>query len=287
MLQTAFSLSLPRASAEPGGPGVARGYCRGKEGTTRVYVAGVEFYAGGTVVVPRVEVAHLRARRVPEGGAVTLFNGHGGFAVGVFEAGSVLVKEVGYAGGEARVHVAVGAMKSAARADWCVEKLTELGVGRVLWTASDRRVVRGAPSEAKLARWGRVAVAAVKQSLGDEVPRVEFVASIAALVDRAAGYAAVWILSSAGIPLVRAALDAPPEELASLLLVAGPEGGLTDVEEDALVCSGALRVSLGPKRLRVETAVVAAAGTVAHIVDFRAQEIAHLGRCDGRAEVET
>lgn len=46
------------------------------------------------------------------------------------------------------------------------------------------------------------------------------------------------------------------------LIIVGPEGGLTESEEDTLVASGARRVRLGGSRLRVETAAVAAAVAV-------------------------
>ena len=52
-----------------------------------------------------------------------------------------------------------------------------------------------------------------------------------------------------------------PAELA----VIGPEGGLTSEEEAALVGKGAARVSLGPHLLRIETAAVAAAATMAQL----------------------
>lgn len=124
------------------------------------------------------------------------------------------------------------------RARFLVEKLAELGVGRLVWLRTGHGEGRP-PAAEKAAAW---AAAALEQSRG--AWRMEVTAgwtSWEALVPP------VVVADAGGGPL--------PEELASLTVAVGPEGGWHPPE----VPAGLARVSLGERVLRVETAALAAA----------------------------
>ncbi len=130
------------------------------------------------------------------------------------------------------------------RPEWTVQKLTEVGVDRVVPLRARRSVVRwSAEHEAKnLGRLRRIAREAAMQSRRAWLPEVTEVRDVAALVT--AGPVALADPSGAAI-----SLDPPT-------VLVGPEGGWEQEERD-----GAALVSLGPQVLRAETAALVA-GTI-------------------------
>jgi 16S rRNA (uracil1498-N3)-methyltransferase len=135
-----------------------------------------------------------------------------------------------------------------------VQKLTELGVDRILPVLSERSVVRPDPSRAAstLARWRRVALEAARQCRRSRLPEVAELAPIDALAGHPGIVIAEWGAPPPGD------LGPPPGD--ELLAVVGPEGGFVPGEEDAL--RPWARVGLGPHVLRAETAAVAVAATL-------------------------
>jgi RNA methyltransferase len=73
-------------------------------------------------------------------------------------------------------------------------------------------------------------------------------------------YDVAVVLFPEGLPLLRVVGEAfaGGRRALNVLVVAGPEGGLTDADEEALIAGGCVRGALGPDILSVETAVVAA-----------------------------
>jgi 16S rRNA (uracil1498-N3)-methyltransferase len=139
------------------------------------------------------------------------------------------------------VTVAFAVVKGS-RPEWAVQKLTEIGVDRIVPLLAARSVVRWSPGSGQLDRLRRVAREAAMQSRRVWLPVVDDVTPFAAL---AAGAGAVVAHPGGGPP----SLDRP-------VVLVGPEGGWDD-EELAAVPAQA-RLSLGPHILRTETAAVAA-----------------------------
>lgn len=250
-------------------------YKRGKCAENQyVYVPTVERFSSGTVVpLPADEQQHLRARRVRSPALVRLFNGRGGSAMATLNDGggaALVVEEVGgdkeSCARRVALDVCLCVPRKPSRADWTVEKLTELGVGSILCVESARS---GEPlSDEKLSRLRRICVAAAKQSLQVLVPEVRArrggLPGLGALTDR---YDVCLLLSPDGMPILSVLGKALQATTGSVLIVAGPEGGLSDVEEANLISYGFVRAALGPGRLRVETAVLAATAAVGFAVD--------------------
>jgi 16S rRNA (uracil1498-N3)-methyltransferase len=144
--------------------------------------------------------------------------------------------------------VSVGfALTKGQRGDWAVQKLTEIGVDRIMPFAASRSVVRWDRPEAAahVGRWRRLARESAMQSRRVWLPKVEEMAPFADLV---------FVLSGNLRNLVLAEPGGEPPSLSRPSVLIGPEGGWSGEE----LAAGATTVSLGPTILRAETAVVVA-----------------------------
>jgi len=125
-----------------------------------------------------------------------------------------------------------------------VQKLTEIGVDRIVPIAAARSIVRwdDAKTARNVERWRAVARAAAMQSRRAWLPVVDEVGDLAGLV-------------RSGRPVALAHPGGAPPTLAMPVIAVGPEGGWTD-DELALAST---HVDLGATTLRAETAALAAA----------------------------
>ena len=146
------------------------------------------------------------------------------------------------------------------RGELAVELATEVGVDEVLPWAAARCIVKweGTRGERALARWRSTAREAGKQSRRARHPVVGDPVGLDALVTRAAGATTLVLHEQASQPLASVALPTDGE----VLLVVGPEGGITAPELAALASAGATAVRLGASVLRTSTAGAAAAAVV-------------------------
>lgn len=160
--------------------------------------------------------------------------------------------------------VLVQALAKGGRDELAVETATELGVDTVVPWQAERCVVvwSGERGERSRRRWEETVRAAVKQSRRAWVPVVEPLISTRELVDRAeattgAGGLVLVLQERAPHPLTGIVLPGqePSEEV---LVVVGPEGGISDVELARLVSVGGQLARLGPNVLRSSSAGAAA-----------------------------
>lgn len=153
--------------------------------------------------------------------------------------------------------VVVQALPKGDRGETAVETMTEVGVDEVVPWAAARCVTRwrDARGDKALARWRTTAAAAAKQSRRSRWPVVADLASTADVADRLARAAAgVLLHEEAATPL--AAFAPPPD--GDVVVVVGPEGGLSAEELALLAGVGATAYRLGPTVLRTSTAGTAA-----------------------------
>jgi 16S rRNA (uracil1498-N3)-methyltransferase len=219
--------------------------------------------AGALVEVTGDEAHHAVAvRRLRVGERLVLTDGAGTVAEGVVEATgkrvfTVRVEEVRREPRPAPEVVVVQAIPKGDRGELAVEVLTEVGVARVVpWGAARSVAVwKGERAVKSLARWRSTAREAGKQARRSwfvEVAEPARTADVVSLV--AAADLAVVLHEAASTPL--ASVEVPAT--GRVVVVVGPEGGLTDEEVDALVGAGAVSVRLGAEVLRTSTAGVAA-----------------------------
>jgi 16S rRNA (uracil1498-N3)-methyltransferase len=233
----------------------------------RFYVD-IALAAGERVVLPPGPSRHVQVLRLQPGAAITLFDGRGGeWAAQVHAIGrSDVTVDVGEHAAVERelpceVTLALG-MPTNERMDTVIEKATELGVARIEPLVCERSVLRlaGERAERKRAHWRGIAVAASEQSGRTRVPLVGPVRPLRDWLAGASGDpAARWMLS------LRDATRPFRAEAAAarVVLLSGPEGGLSEAEESLAIAAGFAPVSLGARTLRADTAPLAALAAIA------------------------
>ena len=219
--------------------------------------------AGHEVEVTGDEAHHAVAvRRLRVGERVVLTDGAGTSALGeVASTGKrvfgVTVTSVSYVEPPEPALTVVQALPKGDRGELAVEMLTEVGVATVVPWAASRSVAvwRGERAAKSHARWAATAREAAKQARRAWFPTVTPLATtddVIALL--AAADLAVVLHEDAGEPVAR--LDVPAS--GSIVVVVGPEGGLSDDELAAFAGAGVRPVRLGAEVLRTSTAGVAA-----------------------------
>lgn len=155
----------------------------------------------------------------------------------------------------------VQALPKGDRGELAVEMMTEAGVDAIVAWQAERSVTRwhGERGRRALAKWRGTAREAAKQSRRAWIPAVDGPAELADILALVAGAASLVVLeAAAAVPLSRLALPSS----GSIVVIVGPEGGISPGERAALGAAGALEARLGPTVLRTSTAGVAAAAVL-------------------------
>lgn len=157
--------------------------------------------------------------------------------------------------------VVVQAVPKGDRGELAVEVLTEIGVARVVPWAASRSVAiwKGERGEKALARWRTTAREAAKQARRAWQPEVTELMTTDEVADLV-GSSTLAIVLHEEATTALSTLAVPG--VGSVLIVVGPEGGLTEHEVETFVAAGAHSVRLGTEVLRTSTAGLAAAAAV-------------------------
>ena len=238
-------------------------------------MAATLFYAealpdvGGTAVVEGDEGFHAATvRRLRPGEALVLSDGVGELAEAVVLSADkrTLTARVVARRTVPRPYPAVTvvqAIPKSERSELAVELATEAGADDVIAWQAERCVARwdGERAAKGLRRWRAVARSAARQSRRAWIPSVGGPLSTDGLCDYLDGRtdAVVLVLHESA---TRRLADVPLDRAASIVLVVGPEGGLSQAELDALSGVGAVPVVLGPTVLRTSTAAAVALGAL-------------------------
>ena len=194
------------------------------------------------------------------GDALVLFNGQGGeyaATITAVDRHSVNVKTGPYAERDTEsplsIHLGI-ALSRGERMDWIVQKSTELGVSTISPLFTEHAGVRLDAQRAgkKTRHWQQVAISACEQCGRNRLPTVAAPQALADWLDSTDAQSRL-VLHPRGEPA--AALSGTP---ASVALLVGPEGGLSDVEIARSAAAGFAALQLGPRVLRTETAPLAA-----------------------------
>lgn len=138
--------------------------------------------------------------------------------------------------------------------DLILQKLTELGVSRIIPVKTSRSIVKIDPKkvESKLNRWQTICKEASEQSHRTSIPEVTNIISLKELVSISTQLKLICSLNDLTKPLN----EYLNQDIKEIIFVVGPEGGFTKEEEAFLIENAYKPVSLGKRVLRVETAAI-------------------------------
>lgn len=236
---------------------------------TRVHVA-EDLRAGKRIPVEGAAANHItRVLRLRAGEPLTLFNGNGAeYAATILEFHrDTVVVEVGQEVAVSRESplpftLAQGISRGE-RMDWILQKATELGGSRIVPVFTERSVVRldARQAERKLQHWRGIAVAACEQCGRNIVPRIAHPTDLFDFVSNGVEPQMTRLLLS---PTSDVSIDEVSVSAAGVTVLIGPEGGLTENEQEVALRAGFTSVRMGPRVLRTETAAIAALTLLQH-----------------------
>ena len=218
--------------------------------------------------LPQEEAGHcIRVLRMKEGDRLRLTDGKGCFYDAVISAVSgkrcmvhVERKEAQAPLWSGHLHIAVAPTKLMDRNEWFVEKAVEIGVDEITFIKTDhseRDVI-------KMERIEKIAVSAMKQSQKATLPILNGMISLRSFIERGFdGDKFIAHCEPGSKVLLQNAVVAGHN---SLVLI-GPEGDFSPEEIDMALKAGFKPISLGPSRLRTETAALVAV----HIMNLAGQ----------------
>ena len=222
----------------------------------------------GRIDLPPAQAHHLRdVLRMREGAPIEAFDASGrtgtGHIVSVGSAGvSIEIEQMNPPPTDHPRITIASALPKSTRADWMIEKLSELGVDRFIPLATDRGVVVPHGQE-KHRRWGRLAAESARQSARIGIMRIEPVTDLPTVLQQIKDSAsAAWYLS----PTAQATPMSDIGQNSNVTLLIGPEGGWSEGEIAQFDSAGVVALRIAPTILRVETAAVAAAAIVQSIL---------------------
>ncbi len=231
-------------------------------------VPALDGVAVGDVVTVEGDEAHhaVAVRRLRVGEQVVLTDGAGVSVQGsVGSTGkrvfTLAVESVSSAEPASPEIVVVQAIPKGERGELAVEVLTEIGVARIVPWAAARSVAvwKGERATKSLARWRATAREAAKQARRSWFPEVSEPASTADVVALVSDASLAVVLHEAATAPFS---DVTVPATGRIVVVVGPEGGLSDEEVAAYVAAGAVSVRLGAEVLRTSTAGVAAVAAI-------------------------
>lgn len=218
----------------------------------------------GAAVLEDLEAHHLiHVLRASPGDIIELFNGTGLVASAQITSLHKRDAKLQILGSHreesaARQIIVATAVPKGSRFDWLIEKATELGVTRIIPLRTARSVVD--PRDSKLEKQRQTVIAACKQSGRNHLLELSPTTTWSDFASRDLEQGASYIAHPG--PAARPASPSHWEGKSAIVFAIGPEGGFTNDEVDLAIHHGAIPVSLGPRILRIETAVLALAACV-------------------------
>ncbi|KAK9666538.1 hypothetical protein RND81_14G192000 [Saponaria officinalis] len=221
---------------------------------------------GGVVRVQGDEFWHMtKVLRLGVNDRIELFNGKGCLVEGAIEKVDrsgldfVAVRDsvvVHPREPQWDVFAAFGTLKGG-RADWLVEKCTELGASSITPLLTERSPLI---SENRVDRLQRVVLAATKQCQRLHEMTLNPPMKIHSIAPAVARSKLSFVAAAEATPIISTLKSSVIEARGTLII--GPEGDFTEEELRMIKEAGATAVGLGPHRLRVETATIALLATL-------------------------
>lgn len=159
-----------------------------------------------------------------------------------------------------QIAVAVAPTKHLDRMEWMVEKLTEIGVNRII----PIRCQRSERKELKIERLEKIAISAMKQSLKSVLPEILPMTPIKEVIMDYGDRQRFIAYCDRDTPRIDLPVVYTP--MKDVIIMIGPEGDFSPEEIKMALDYGWQPITLGDNRLRTETAAITACDTF-HIID--------------------
>ena len=232
----------------------------------RFYVPDVE----SSLSLPDEEAKHcVRVLRLAVGDAIEIVDGKGGlFDCRISNIDSkrcnveIIDKKIIAPHWGCRITLAIAPTKNIDRIEWLVEKVTEMGIDRIvplLCRYSERKVL-------KTDRLNKILISAMKQSLKATLPHLDELTPIGDFLN--SSLSGQKFIAYCGEEFDKRSFAQEYEKGSDVVIMIGPEGDFSKEEVDSAVKTGFLPVTLGKSRLRTETAGLFACAAV-HTINQR------------------
>ncbi len=201
-----------------------------------------------------------RVLRLSEGSALTLFDGRGDeYPATITSIGKRSVEvQLGHrrvVSLESPLHVTLAqGVSKGDRMDFTIQKAVELGISRIVPVTTERSVVnlKGERLEKKMNHWLGVIISACEQCGRNTLPELLPLQSLDSWLSTETDGSRLLLDHRAKEAIASMHIDNP------ITLLIGPEGGLSEAEQERAMACGYRGLRLGPRVLRTETAALTA-----------------------------
>ncbi len=121
----------------------------------------------------------------------------------------------------------------------------------------------------KIERWKKIAEVAAKQSLRNDILKIEDILSFKSMILNLKNYDLVILAYEKEQDIkLKDVLRNMSKDIRNIAVIIGPEGGIDEEEATLLVNNGANQITLGKRILRTETAPVAISAMIMYELDY-------------------
>lgn len=218
------------------------------------------------------EIKHItKVLRLKEGESVEIFDGKGKEYIATIteidkkEVSLVITKHVDINRELQSKIVVYQGIPKAQKMDLIVQKLTEIGVHRIVPVKFERCVkLIDEKEEKQIERWSKIAFEACKQSKRTLIPTIDRSLNIKQLTEEISENDTTLLFyeNEDKLPIKDVLKNTPTG--ATIGIIIGPEGGITEKEKEQIANAGAKSVCIGNRILRTETAAIYGASVVSY-----------------------
>ena len=213
-----------------------------------------------SITLSESESGHaVRSRRLREGQVVNVLNGQGITAHGKINVINKRAVEIGFDSYDVKKQVSptltiATAIPKGDRQKVMVDMLTQLGVSEIIPLDCEHSVTRYSDNLRK--KWQRAAIESCKQSQNPWLPHIANGCGLNRLIDKP-DYCKVYA-DAVGTNMASVGFSVGDSEISNLMVIIGPEGGLSSAEIALLAGQNIKAVSLNNHILRTEAAAITA-----------------------------
>lgn len=161
-------------------------------------------------------------------------------------------------------------LAKADKIEYIIQKCSELGVEEIVPVEFKRCVVKldGKDKLKKIERWQKIAEVAAKQSLRNDILKVQKIINFNQLLENFEEYDYVIMAYEKEEKSLKSVIKNIKDINSKIAVVIGPEGGIDELEAQKMIDAGAESVSLGKRILRTETAPVAISAIIMYELEM-------------------